>query len=73
MNNKFVVVVLGGNECVWKCYVSCGKLLFCEWVDCLFDLGSFFFELVLLVVGGMYGDEFLGVGIIIGIGWVFGC
>lgn len=72
MCDCFVVVVRGGLELLCEWYVVWGKMFFCDCVVCLFDEGSLFFEVVLFVVYGLYGVEVFGVGVIVGIGLVYG-
>ncbi|WP_414151975.1 hypothetical protein [Mycobacterium leprae] len=53
MNDKLAAAALVGNEHAWEHHIRRGKLLPCERVHWLLDMGSPLLELASLATGGM--------------------
>lgn len=70
-----VVEVGGGKECIEKQYVV-GKMIVCECIDVLFDLGFFVeldkFKMYCCVDFGMQDKKVYGDGVVIGYGLLDG-
>src|SRR5260221_2509995 len=72
LHRRVAAAALGGPEAIRVRHTERGKLLPRERVDRLLDPGSPFLEIGQLAAFGIYDARATGVGVIAGIGWVFG-